>query len=87
MYSVKYHKQGIKFLQKCDAGMRWKVVDFFDAIKSDSKDFGGYDVKQLRGFDDKFRLRIGKFRVIFSRADDLLLIEDIKAISRGDVYK
>jgi mRNA interferase RelE/StbE len=47
----------------------------------------GDDVKQLRGFDDKFRLRIGKFRVIFSIADDLLLIEAIKAGSRGDVYK
>jgi mRNA interferase RelE/StbE len=88
MYSVKYHKQVIKFLQKHDAGTRCKIVDFFDAIKkNDPKDFRGYDIKQLRGFDDKFRLRIGKFRVIFSIADDLLLIEAIKAGSRGDVYK
>ena len=60
---------------------------FFDTIKTNTKDFRGYDVKSMKGFDDKFRLRIGQFRVVFAVKEDLLMIEAIKAGDRGDVYK
>ena len=49
--------------------------------------FRGYDVKSMKGFDDKFRLRIGQFRVVFAVKEDLLMIEAIKAGGMGDVYK
>jgi mRNA-degrading endonuclease RelE of RelBE toxin-antitoxin system len=32
-------------------------------------------------------LRISKYRIIFSVRDDILVVEVIKAKSRGDVYK
>ena len=86
MYSVRYSKQVVKFLQKQDIGIRVKVVEFFENIK-DNADFGKYDVKRLKGFSNIYRLRISKFRVIFSVDDKNLLIKVIKASSRGDVYK
>ena len=87
MYRVKYHKQVVKFLQKHDKSTRHRIVDFFDTIKTNPKDFRGYDVKSMKGFDDKFRLRIGQFRVVFAVKEDLLMIEAIKAGGMGDVYK
>jgi mRNA interferase RelE/StbE len=86
MYKVKYHKNVIKFLQKQDKKVVKKIIDFFDEIKVDL-DFNNYDVKKLKGFENSFRLRISKFRIIFSVKDNELLIEVIRADSRGDVYK
>ena len=87
MYSVKYHKQVVKFLQKQDSDIRLRVVNFFDSIKNHPTDFKTYDVKPMKGFQNRYRLRIGKYRIIFSILDDEMLIEAIGAGSRGDVYK
>jgi mRNA interferase RelE/StbE len=34
-----------------------------------------------------WRLRVGKYRIIYTRQDDTLIIEIVKVRSRGDVYK
>ena len=87
MYRVKYHKHVVKFLQKHDHNTRSKIVEFFDTIKHNPMDFKAYDVKPIKGFENRFRLRIGKFRVVFSVMEETMLIEAIKAGSRGDIYK
>jgi len=86
MYKVKYHKNVIKFLQKQDRSIVKKIIDFFDEVKKDLN-FKNYDVKKLKGFENSFRLRISKFRIIFTIENNELLIEVIKADSRGDIYK
>jgi len=87
MYSVKYHKQVVKFLQKQEKSFRAQVIDIFDSLKQNPKNYEQYDIKSLKGFKNKYRLRIGKYRIIYSLLDDKLIIEVIKAGSRGDVYK
>jgi len=86
MYKVKYHKNVVKFLQKQDKKVVKKIVDFFDEIKK-SLDFENYDVKKLKGFENSYRLRISKYRIIFTIKNNELLIEVIKADSIGDIYK
>ena len=85
MYKVKYHKQVIKFLQS-HPNIAKKIITFFDEIKIDLN-FKNYDVKKLEGFRNSYRLRISKFRIIFKIENNELLIEIIKAGSRGDIYK
>ncbi len=87
MYKVKYHKQVIKFLQKQDIKIRKEIVSFFDLLKTVPYDFKHYDVKVFKGYPDTYRLRIRKYRVIFSIKDHEVLIEVIRAASRGDIYK
>lgn len=44
------------------------------------------DIKKLQGYEGLYRLRIGKWRIVFSYSDeDTILIEKIG--TRGDVYK
>lgn len=42
------------------------------------------DVKKLRG-SDKYRLRIGEYRAIFTKDDANIFIESVSP--RGDAYK
>ena len=43
------------------------------------------DIKPLKGADGIFRLRIGKYRILYKYVGDCLLA--IKLGTRGDVYK
>ena len=86
MYRVIYRKSVVKFLQKQDRKFVKEIVDFFEKIKKDL-DFQGYDVKPLKGLKETYRLRVSKYRVIFRIDRDDILIEVVRASSRGDVYK
>ena len=86
MYKVKYHKNVVKFLQKHDKKIVKKIIGFFDEIKYDLN-FKNYDVKKLKGFENSYRLKISKYRIIFTVKNDELLIKVIKSDSRGDIYK
>ncbi len=86
MYKVKYHKNVVKFLQKQDKKIVKKIIGFFDEIKYDLN-FKNYDVKKLKGFENSYKLRISKYRIILTIKNNELLIEVIKSDSRGDIYK
>ena len=45
------------------------------------------DVKKLEGEEDLYRLRVGGWRVIFDRQDELKIINIEKIKPRGDAYK
>ena len=44
------------------------------------------DIHMLKG-REAFRLRVGQYRVIYTRQDDCLIIEVVKIRPRGDVYR
>ena len=44
------------------------------------------DIETLKGREG-FRLRVGRYRIIYTRQDNLLIIEVVKIRTRGDVYK
>jgi mRNA interferase RelE/StbE len=43
------------------------------------------DIKPLEGYSDIYRLRIGQYRVIYTKDNVILFIADIG--NRGDIYK
>lgn len=45
-----------------------------------------HDIDVLKGREG-FRLRVGKYRILYTRQDDQLLIEVVKVRPRGDIYK
>jgi len=76
-----YSKTSIKYLQKHERDIVRKIIEAIEKLP-----FEG-DINKLKGKKVKniFRLRIGKFRVIY-----LFKKEEIKIIkidTRGDVYK
>ena len=55
-------------------------------LLGNNPDDASLDIKKLQG-EPYFRLRVGKWRIIFDREDDIKIISIEKVKSRGDVYK
>lgn len=72
-----------KFLKKLDHKRQKQFSDAIKVIKLD--DLGKYDVKELQNNKQIYRLRLGKYRIIFRKTISGNRILTIQ--SRGDVYK
>lgn len=79
----KYSRQAEKFFQKHkDAESKFKenILKFILGEK--------VDIVLLKGNKDLFRIRIGKYRVVFMVINEqIAIINVLRAESRGDVYK
>ena len=77
---IKYHKQAEKFIL---SQSKSNAIRLFTAI--DQLPLG--DVKRLHGSNrpQKFRLRVGNYRVIFRIDQDVITI--LRVDNRGDIYK
>jgi len=80
---IVYHKQAVKTLERTDAATRQRICAGINGIPNG-------DIKPLKGHsDERMRLRIGKYRVVFrymqENAETVLFVMEIG--SRGDIYK
>ena len=87
MYKVRYRKQVVKFLKNQDRSLVEKIIDTFDLLKKNPYDLRHFDIKKMQGLENLYRLRVSKYRILFSIHDETVTIEVIRAGSRGDVYK
>lgn len=76
-----YSKTSIKYLQKLERDVVRKIIEAIEKLP-----FEG-DINKLKGKKAKniYRLRIGKFRVIYLFEKEVIKI--IKIDTRDDVYK
>ena len=73
-------KSAAKYLKSTQPRIAAKLVDAIERLPNG-------DVKSLKGkkLPPLFRLRLGKYRIIFKRGDKIIQV--IKIDTRGDVYK
>ena len=76
-----YSRTSIKYLQKLERDVVRKIIEGIEKLPLEG------DINKLKGKKAKniFRLRIGKFRVIYLFEKEAIKI--IKIDTRGDVYK
>lgn len=86
MYKVKTSKIFEKFLKRQDKDFQKRVSAAIDTISVDPYN-NNLDIKPLIDEENCYRLRIGKFRILYEIQKDLILIYFYKADSRGDIYK
>ena len=70
---------------KLPAEARQRIQEALRQLVADV-DTAKLDIKALQGRDG-FRLRVGKWRVIYHRDDNAMIILVVDAGSRGDIYK
>ncbi len=79
---ILYKKPAFKFLKSADKATVNKILYSIDGL---TKIPSEGDIKILQGKTNVFRLRVGKYRVIYEYDNNNLVILDIG--SRGDIYK
>ena len=85
MYNIKLSKDVEKFLMfHPDIATRFFVKA--DIMLENPLD-PSLDIKKLQWENDKYRLRIGKYRFLYEIQDNIVLVYFYKADSRGDIYK
>ncbi|PCI20487.1 plasmid stabilization protein [Candidatus Wolfebacteria bacterium] len=73
-----------KQFRKLNKEDRKRVREIIDKIKN--KDTKYLDIRKLKGFDNMFRVRKGRIRIIFRSENNLMIIDCISI--RGDaIYK
>jgi len=79
-YKFKYEKNCLKYLKKLDRSTQVRIIMAISQLP-----FG--DVKKLQGNITDYRLRVGNYRIVFSKDDENLIICIIEIAPRGEVYK
>jgi len=85
MYELKYRRQARNYLARLPYKIKLKIVGKLHEIKENPDD-PNLDIDRLKG-GLGYRLRIGQYRIIYTRNDLELIIEVVKIRPRGDVYK
>ncbi len=86
MYEIKLTKPARKAYLKLPDNIR-SAIYFKLSILAEAP-FAKYnDVKRLQGMDKCYRLRIGRWRVIYKLYNESFMIEVIKIAHRKEVYR
>ena len=80
-YKINIEKKAVKFLAKQPKQQRVRLLKAIYKLPDEG------DIKNLKGLDNCFRLRVGSYRVIYLLDNSILVINVIEIGNRGDIYK
>jgi len=81
-YKIEIKKSATKELQKLPNNEIKRIVQKIKALGSNPRPSG---CKKLSA-DEKYRIRVGKYRILYSIEDNKLLVYIVKVGHRRDVY-
>lgn len=85
-YELKQLKKYSKFYEKRNPKEK-KVIDTkLHYLSLDPYDLKRLDIKKIKGYENRYRLRIWDYRIIYEVYNDLLIIVIADADNRGDIY-
>lgn len=85
MIKIRYNKQSSKFFKQHQE-IKNKFISNLKSFYLEEEP--NIDIKRLRTPVELYRMRIGKYRVIYSiEKDELILISVEGADTRGEIYK
>lgn len=84
MYNIIFDKNIPKTLRKLPTEYYQLIYKHILSLSQNPRPFG---YCKLSGSDNKYRIRIGDYRVIYSIKDDILTVEVIKIEHRSKIYK
>ena len=85
VYKLVWKKKAEKYLLKMNFKYAYKIRKNMREIARGNIE--NKDIKKEKGEINKYRFRIGDYRVIYEKFDTILTINVEKVGPRGDVYK
>ena len=87
MRKILFSKDAAKFLERLDRPTFARFDAAIARLRQDEPEDPSLDVKPLVGMLGHFRLRVGKYRMLYELREEGVLIYAYKVAPRGDVYK
>lgn len=78
-YNIIFKKKALKFIQKQPRNQQIRIIDAVNKLPQG-------DIVPVET-TDKYRLRVGNYRIIFTIDNDVLKIVIVNAGNRGQIYK
>lgn len=85
-WTIEYSNNAKKYLKTLSKTERERIEKAVDKLQDGPYDRHDLDIKPLRA-SDNWRMRVGKYRVIFNIHENEIHITVVKIGARGDVYK
>ena len=83
-YRVDVSATAERQLRKLSRADQVRLIRAMQALASDPRPPG---CRKLSGYDDVFRIRVGRYRILYSIEDRRLVIIVLKVGDRKDVYR
>ena len=80
MYKIIIKKKAKKFIDKLPMPTKKRIIEAINLLPY------GSDIKQMKGHDDLFSLRVGDYRIIYTVDNGELIVYVIGAGNRGQIY-
>ncbi|RMF18832.1 MAG: type II toxin-antitoxin system RelE/ParE family toxin [Candidatus Dadabacteria bacterium] len=84
MYQIRFEKRAQKALVKLPKAVQQRIGKAIDGLAETPRPKG---VKKMSGYQDRWRIRVGDYRVVYEIEDDKLLVLVLRVGNRGEVYK
>ena len=86
MYSIEFLKEAVEELKRLDQVWQKRIINKLKILATNPNRLAN-NIKPLKGkYHDYFRLRIGDYRVIYSREETQLVILIIRIGHRKEIY-
>jgi len=86
MYKIELSSKVKKFIIKRTPKEQKRLIETFEILQKNPYE-NDLPIKPMKGAINQYRLRFGKYRIIYEIIEDELIISMIDADSRGDIYK
>ncbi len=86
-YEIIVHPKVAKSIKELPKSHRVKLSEFLDALKDNPVPFKKFDIKKLKGYMDRYRVRLGGFRLTYQIDKKEKVILVLKLERRGGAYK
>jgi mRNA interferase RelE/StbE len=83
-YQVIIPKSAQKQIEKLSKTIRLRVLERVMALQDDPRPPG---CLKLKGYENRYRIRIGDYRVTYQVFDEELIVILVRAAHRKDVYR
>ena len=81
IYKIEFARAAQKFIAKQDKNQRLRLYKAIYKLPQ------GTDIQKLSGYDNKYRLRVGDYRILYEIDNGIRLINIENINNRGQVYK
>ena len=84
MYRVEFAPSAARALGRLDRPEQRRLARRIDALAGEPRERGA---EKLHGTDNRYRVRVGDFRIVYEIEDALLVVVVVRVGHRRDVYR